>query len=640
MFAIVFLLLLPATTATAEAVRVRDVEGLLRALANGKADILLARGDYPLSRTLRIGGSGLTLRGEAGARLLGGRLLKGFRPAREERLKPEARSHVLVLDLKRQGIAEYGRLSRRGFVRPIQPAHSELFFGGKRMTLARWPNADAPGGGWARIASPADPTPPDDRHGRPHGRLEFGFFFEGAKPELWRSTEDVWVHGFWSWDWANSYEAVAEYDRDRGFVKTKPPHGLYGFRAGQRFYFLNVLEELDQPGEYYLDAARGLLYFWPPAPVDSAEAILSCLAAPLIEVHEARDVTIEGLTLEATRGTAVKVAGGERVRLANLTIRNTGNHGVYVNGGVGHSVDGCEIYQTGDAGIVLEGGDRRSLTPAGHTALNNRIHHFAEWSKTYQPGVRLIGVGHRVAHNLIHDAPHNAILVSGNDHVIEFNEIHHVCLETGDVGAFYMGRDYTERGIEIRHNYFHHTGGVGMGSMAVYLDDCASGATVFGNVFYRTPRAVFIGGGRDNLVENNLFIDCEPAVHVDARGIDPRPVWQEMVNRTMRERLEAVNWLEPPYITRYPALRSLLPHLEAGRGVPPEGNIIRRNICIRGRFLDLRKGATALVESNWIDTGARLVDEAGGDFRLRPDSAALSEGFVPIPWEKIGPKPR
>jgi hypothetical protein len=642
MFHLFFLVFLwYAAPAAAEAVRVRDVDGLMRALANGKTGaVVVARGDYPLNRTLRISASGFTLRGEAGARLLGGRLLKGFRPAREERLKPEARPHVLVVDLKRQGITEYGRLRRRGFVSPVQPAHSELFFNGKRMTLARWPNADAPDGGWARIAAPADPDPPDDEHGQRHGRLEYGFYFQGERPARWRSIEDVWVHGFWSWDWANSYEAVAEYDRERGFVKTKPPHGLYGFRAGQRFHFLNVLEELDQPGEYHVDAARGLLYFWPPAPVDSAEVILSTLAEPLIEVAGARDVTIEGLTLEATRGTAVEVAGGERVRLANLNIRNVGNHAVHVKGGLSHSVDGCEIYQTGDAGIVLEGGDRPTLSPAGHAALNNRIHHIAEWSKTYQPGIRIAGVGHRVAHNLIHDAPHTAILLSGNDHVIEFNEIHHVCLETGDVGAFYMGRDYTERGIEIRHNYFHHTGGIGMGSMAVYLDDCASGATVFGNVFYRTPRAVFIGGGRDNLVENNLFIDCEPAVHIDARGIDPRPVWQNMVNRTMRERLEAMRWLEPPYITRYPALRSLLPHLEAGRGVPPEGNIVRRNICIRGKFLDLRKGASAVIESNWIDTGARFVDEAGGDFRLQADSPALAEGFVPIPWEKIGPARR
>lgn len=634
------IVLMAGLAAPSQSVRVKDVAGLFQAAANAKVGtIVLAPGDYELDRTLVIQRDHLTLRAEEGARLLGGRRLRAFRPAADERLKPEARPHVLVCDLKRLGIGAYGALRRRGFVGRIEPAHSELFFGGKRMTLARWPNRDA-GDGWARISAPGDPNPPDDGHGRRHGRLEYGFYFTGDKPGPWRSAAGAWVHGYWSWDWANSYEAIEEFDRDKGFIRTRAPYGLYGFRAGQRFLILNVLEELDEPGEYYLDADRGLLFFWPPAPIDSAEVLLSVLGVPLIEVREAREVAIERLTLEATRATAIEVRGGERVRLADLTIRNTGNHGIEVRGGLKHSVEGCHVYQTGDSGILLEGGDRRSLTPAGHSAVNNHIHDVAEWSKTYQPGIRISGVGHRVAHNLIHDAPHNAILLAGNDHLIEYNEIHHVCLETGDVGAFYMGRDYTERGIVIRHNYFHETGGVGMGSMAVYLDDCASGVTVFGNIFYRTPRAVFIGGGRDNIVENNLFIDCEPAVHVDARGIDPRPVWQEMVNKTMRERLEAMNWLEPPYATRYPALKALQPYLEAGKGVPPEGNVIRRNISIRGRFLNLRPGAAPLLETNWIDAGAHLADESRRDFRLLPDSPALAEGFIPIPIEQIGPRRR
>ena len=43
--------------------------------------------------------------------------------------------------------------------------------------------------------------------------------------------------------------------------------------------------------------------------------------------------------------------------------------------------------------------------------------------------------------------------------MIEFNEIHHVALETGDVGAIYAGRDWTFRSNRIRHNFIHHTGG-------------------------------------------------------------------------------------------------------------------------------------------------------------------------------------
>ena len=44
------------------------------------------------------------------------------------------------------------------------------------------------------------------------------------------------------------------------------PYGIYSFRKGQRFYFLNLLEELDQPGEWFLDRKTGVLYFWPRPP--------------------------------------------------------------------------------------------------------------------------------------------------------------------------------------------------------------------------------------------------------------------------------------------------------------------------------------------------------------------------------------
>jgi parallel beta-helix repeat protein len=53
----------------------------------------------------------------------------------------------------------------------------------------------------------------------------------------------------------------------------------------------------------------------------------------------------------------------------------------------------------------------------------------------------------------------------------------------------------------------------------VYLDDCASGTTVFGNIFYQATRSVIIGGGRDNRIENNIFLDTEPGIRIDDRCI-------------------------------------------------------------------------------------------------------------------------
>ncbi len=82
--------------------------------------------------------------------------------------------------------------------------------------------------------------------------------------------------------------------------------------------------------------------------------------------------------------------------------------------------------------ISVSGGDRPSLTPCNHAVVNNHIHHFARWTRCYVAGIGADGVGMRLAHNLIHDAPHNAILFWGNEFLIENNEIYRVCLYSPD----------------------------------------------------------------------------------------------------------------------------------------------------------------------------------------------------------------
>ena len=150
------------------------------------------------------------------------------------------------------------------------------------------------------------------------------------------------------------------------------------------------------------------------------------------------------------------------------------------------------------------------MSGAGGYAFSRHIS-WGRWSRMYKSAVNVRGVGNRVAHNLLHDAPHTAIFFSGNDHVIELNEIHSVCHESNDAGAIYNGRDFTQRGTIIRHNYWHEIGSaMTHGSCAIYFDDGDGGQTVHGNVFYKASGgrfgAVFNHGGHDNRVTNNIFI--------------------------------------------------------------------------------------------------------------------------------------
>lgn len=556
--------------------------------------------------------------------LRGGPAIRGFQPvsdpAMAKRLPPESQGKIWSVDLKAAGITDFGEVATQG-------KQLEIFFNEKPMQLARWPNE-----GFVKIGEVLGGKPvvmngiKGDRSGI--------FTYTGDRPKRWVNEPEGVLHGYWFWDWSDAYQQIGSIDTAKRVLKLKPPFHSFGYRPGQRYYALNLLSELDQPGEWYLDRAAGRLYFWPPGPLDKGEVVLSVLPT-LIQLRDASWLAFRGLNLEATRGTAIVIEGGNHARISNCTIRNTGSWAVRVEGGTDHGVEGCHIYQLGEGGISLQGGDRMKLIPAKHYAANNHIHDFGRLYRAYRPAIALGGVGQAAAHNHIHDGPHNAIQFGGNDHLIEFNEVHHVCEETGDVGAFYTGRDWTARGTLIRCNYFHHIERPGPhGAMSVYLDDAASGITILGNIFYKAGRAMFIGGGRDNLVENNIFVDCTSSVHVDARGLN----WMKFRvddDGDLPERLAAMPYKKPPWSTQYPKLVNILRD-EPGA---PKGNQVVRNISVGGEWLDIEKGAKPLVtlKDNLVDQDPRFVDRAGGNFQLRKDSPAIKLGFKPIPLEKIGP---
>ncbi|NLF67979.1 MAG: right-handed parallel beta-helix repeat-containing protein [Candidatus Anammoximicrobium sp.] len=556
-------------------------------------------------------------------RLIGGKRIAGFTPVTDGallgRLEPETRGNVWQVDLRAAGVTDFGGPAGGGL---------ELFFQGRPMHIARWPND-----GFVKIVHVQGPTPVDIRGTR--GCREGVFSYEGDRPRRWKDEKDLWLHGYWFWDWADQRQKVASIDVDKRLVTLVPPNHSYGYRNGQWFYAFNALAEIDQPGEWYLDRETGTLYFWPPAPIASGEALVSVVPT-LVSCQDTAYVTIRGLTFEAMRSTAVVVRGGSHNRLVGCTIRNGGRNAVSVTG-TANGVIGCEIDQMAEGGISLSGGDRKSLAPAGLYAENNHIHHYGRVKPMYSAGISVHGVGNRIAHNLIHDAPHQAIGFGGNDHVIELNEIHNVCFESNDAGAIYAGRDWTMRGTVIRHNYLHHIYGFERrGCVGVYLDDMYCGTEISGNVFYQVPRAAFIGGGRDCQIVNNVFVDCKPAVHVDARALGWARDHADGWIREGRERgtLSGIRFREPPYSDRYPPLVPILDEDPAA----PRGNVVARNICWGGRWDEIEGKARPLVklEHNLLDQDPRFVNAASLNFQLRPDSPAWKLGFQRIPIERIG----
>lgn len=639
-----------AGTASAPFASLERARDAVRALKEGEAfpeggvTVWLHRGVYPRLAAFvleeRDGGASnarVVYRAVPGddVRLIGGREIASgaFQPARDEavlaRVDEAARGQVLVADLRALGISEYGNLPD-AYGDP--PAIPELFFDGQRMTLARWPND-----GWAHIAEVIESGPAPWRN---HASDQPGTFkYESDRPRRWQSAPGIWLYGYWCFDWSSETIKAGSIDTERREITLVKPHG-YGIGGGnpppRRYIAINLLEELDSPGEYYLDRDAGRLYFWPPKPLAQGCAALSLATEPVIRVENASFVTIQGLTIEMCAGNGIEMRDGRQNELLACTIRRTGHAGAIVDGGLNHAVKACDIYETGMAGLHIGGGDRATLTPSGHLVFNNHIHHIGERKRTHAYHLHLKGVGIHVAHNLLHDAPHQSIGLAGNDHLFEYNEIHHSGQDSDDCGAFYMGRNPSERGTVLRYNFWHHTGSErAHGSAAVYFDDGSGGQTVFGNVFYKAAGgsfgAVFVHGGHDNLVENNIFVECPVAVR-QAPWADA--AWRQFLDDPDRQTklLRDVDITNPPYTDKYPELRGYL----EWDGQPRLNKAFRNAIYKCERFVD----GNWEIMNNWVmrDEDPGFVDAGQLNFQLREDSVIPRriEGFQPIPFERIG----
>ncbi len=607
-------------------------------LPKGGAVIEVAGGRYELARPLDLaaGDSGTATapviwRARAGEEVLitGGRMVNGFTPVSDAptlaRLDPAARGRVYAADLRAEGITNFTLLTAGSTWAQSDPG-LEVFWAGQPMTLARWPND-----GYARIVDVLGATPFNVRGTT--GTVEGILLYSGDRPTRWIGEPEAMVHGYWCWDWADQRQRVQAIDPVNHILTIAAPYHTYGYRPGQWFYAFNLLPELDMPGEWYLDRTAGLLYFWPPGPLTNGAVMVSALST-LLTVSNASYVTFEGFTFEGAQRMAISISGGMTNRLQSCTIRNVGKNGISLQNSPGSGVSGGHIYFCGDSGISLGGGTRATLTPAGMYVEQSHLHHWSRWNPVYHAGIVVSGVGNRIAHNSLHDAPHEGIAFGGNDHLIEFNEFHNLVNESNDAGVIYSGRTWSTRGHVIRHNYFHHIYGFeGGGANCVYLDDQFSSALVYGNLFYQVPRGVLVGGGRNNFIGNNVFVACQTSISLDARGLG----WASTALTTLSNELVSLPYQGATWSARYPELTNVFNE----NPMAPMGNVIGTNIAWAGGWTSIETAAQAgvLLTNNLTGIDPLFADTNRLNFALQSNSPAFALGFQPLPLAQIGPDP-
>lgn len=506
---------------------------------------------------------------------------------------------------------------------------------------------------------------------------------------MWSRPEEGEVFIFPRFNWWNNIAGIKSIDTETRTITLKNDCS-YAIRPNDRYYVQNLFEELDSPGEWYLDKKDSTLYFWPPSAL-TGKTVSAPALQTLVELAGTSNVTLRGFTFECCSGTAISLNNATSCLIAASIVRNVGDYngnGIVIHGGSYNGAVGNDIYQIGRSGITVDGGDRITLTPAGNVADNNYIHHVGIYYKQ-GVGVDLTGCGNRASHNLIHDTPRMGISYSGNNLVIEYNHIRHVNIETEDTGIVCTGgRDWiSSRGSTVRYNFLHDSLGFGQKdgkwvsphfSWGVYLDDNAGGVDVIGNIIARCASgAIHLHNARDNWIQNNIFIENGPQqAHYDGvegtskmwlnytapmikgyESVVNQPAWKGMRNMQISP-TEAVlpNGLVMAGNQMFCNIFYYLnpkSKLYTMWNVPLDHNPIDYNLVYhkdlpilinnRGSKPDMAstvdwKSWQALGEdTHSVIADPHFVDPARDDYHLLPDSPAFALGFKEIPIEKIGP---
>ena len=579
--------------------KVRNVTGLRKALESSESGdrILLKGGEYRLTEPLDIKQKEGIYMGPANARkrveIKGGVEIprKAWRAGRRGRkLCRIDISNLPVVDFIQKG---HGRLN--------SPSWSEIFADGTIMRLSRWPDegwmpldsvvrtgisvrfdgAGYPGDPILQMSSPsADPTisgVAGDEGASRDG--SFGIiYFRDEHPLGWACPEMGILSGCFRYGWSDEMVRILSVNADHTLEVRDTTFYGFGVRPGENFQHwcvFNMPEEVNEAGEYALDSERRILYMIPPKSAKRIE--ISLLEDPLIRISGCREITIEGIRFSCSRGDGIGISGSFGISIDDCDFYNLGERAVTIEADCRNcGLSLCRVYDTGAGGVVLDGGDRRRIIRGDNYVEDCVFHDYNRLEKSMRPGVTMWGLGNRVSGCEFYNSDTQAILMHGNDQLIERCDIHHVCQNVDDCGAIYYGRNPSERGSVIRWNYFHDII-VPRNVRAIYHDDGACACEVYGNVFNRiSSPPVQIGGGSDIVYHDNIFmnLDCA-AIKTDRRlktwGKDRLPAHFAYIAQVDG----------PEFREHYPEFASYL----EGDTSEPSRNVLERNVFYNVRWI-------------------------------------------------------
>ncbi len=468
-------------------------------------DIFIHEGVYEDTITLDAADAGLNIRG-IGDVIVKPKTVKI--PANEfklvqdeavlESLPHTARGSVLYADFKDCNInfpeISLGILTQNNSYYKVYQNNTEL-------TNARYPN----GSGFTSASSVLE--------GSTDYSSEVIYYNDTNKLTLWNEAKDARVSIFRSSGYYMDDKSLVETSTADKSITLDNPSGIKPAQTiGKRFFVYNLLQELDVPGEWYIDRENEKIYCFPLDDFNGLEIAQS--TDSIIRIDGADNVTVENLSIERTRGTGVEIYGSDTVKIIDCKVSSIGKYGIFADNVTNTVIDGCEVTNISKGGIYV---NYKAYHDPDLVAQNNIIKNCTVYNigtENYISGAVYVGgTKNKVSHNTIYDTPHMAIWFDGNDNSIEYNEIYNALKLCDDAGVIYTNAGLLGFGNTVMFNYIHDCTTLNPNPTElymIYLDYTSSGVVVKENIFDAGENSYFafglFGGGRNNSLDSNIFI--------------------------------------------------------------------------------------------------------------------------------------
>ncbi len=415
--------------------------------------------------------------------------------------------------------------------------YNPLIINGVAATVAQWPNGEQFATWVEGVAVKEEGY--ENGNG---GYLVKSIKYAEENPDRWVNATKWWVKAFPTYNFTQTRVSVVAIDAENNIIKfpAKTTHEFTG-ETSKRWKAYNLIEEIDLPGEYYIDRDKMLLYIYPDCDLSTAKIELAIENENLVTVTGAKDITFEGLNFSqsARNGvtTATTTVDGKTVSIDNVDFINcsftdigaralgiVGGTDVvtgadywqeaYVSNDASYNVDirGCNFERIGGEALVVRGGNVDTLTDSGNIVEDNYITLATQEYFSNGSAVMVSGCGNTFRNNHIHRLGYQAVLLSGNNHLIEGNEIYDCMRITGDGAGIYQGRNQLYRGSEITKNYVHDLSAIEElygGACGIYMDDGQQGNKVTQNIVANVGNGYNSNYASAMTVQNNTFVNCK-----------------------------------------------------------------------------------------------------------------------------------